>query len=64
MDKGGGKVGGLRVGNEGMVKGGETRGGLYIMGGEKKGELWEGKGGLWMMKRGSVKGGNKMEGYR
>jgi hypothetical protein len=29
------------------------------MGGEKKGELWEGKEGLWMMKRGSVKGGNK-----
>ena len=26
------------------------------MGGEKKGELWEGKGGLWLMKRGSVKG--------
>jgi hypothetical protein len=44
----------LKVGKKGRV----------IMGGEKKGELWEGKGGLWMMKRGSVKGGNKMEGYR
>ena len=32
------------------------------MGGEKKGELWEGKGGLWMIKRGSVKGGKKREG--
>ena len=26
------------------------------MGREKKGELWEGKGGLWMMKRGRVIG--------
>ena len=31
--------------------------GMVMMGGEKKGELCEGKGGLWMMKRGSVKGG-------
>ena len=33
MDKGGGKVGGLRVRNEGMAKGGgETRGGLSWVG--------------------------------
>jgi hypothetical protein len=37
--------------------------GRVIMGGEKKGELWEGKEGLWMMKRGSVKGGNKVEAF-
>ena len=40
------------MGNEGVGKKGRV-----IMGGGKKGELWGGKGGLWMMKRGSVKGG-------